>query len=177
MHIQGESFDRLLARNCGSMVTTAVRRDVAIAAGGFFAAQACGEDWSFFMRVARLTEWNTIPHPLAFVRLHTQKITSNPENGLFVLASLVGMWLSGRPLREQTSGLQALEKLAGYGAVYRQTVQSYLWDSLHRRQFRLARLILLCGKMLLPRWRDRAYAMLPPQITWRWERYILGMHK
>ncbi len=177
MHITGHSHSRLLAQNAASMVTSVIQRELALAAGGFEPAQNAGEDWMFFLRVARLAEWHTLPRPLAFVRLHTVNLTADPVNSLKVLSALVACWHSGRPLPERTSFPDYLAHLVKYGVHYRRMVQEYLWNALRRGQFGLARLILLCGNLLLPRLRDRMYVLIPPQITWRWERYVLGMHK
>lgn len=177
MHITGKSFANLLARNAGSLTTSVVSRAIAITAGGFSCAQNAGEDWLFFLNVARLTEWHTLPQALAFHRLHTSNLTADSTNGLKVLAGLSATWHSGRPLPEPCAFPAYLEMLTTCGPIYRRMAQEYFWGAVRRGHFRLARLILLCGYLLLPRLRDRLYVLIPPQITWRWERYVLGMHR
>src|SRR5439155_1216753 len=98
-------------------------------------------------------------------------------NGLYTIVGQANAWHTGRPMPHTTYPLQHLATLAGYGLVYRQSVQMYLWSALRARQFRLASLIRSAGTMLLPRWSDWLYIHLPPQITWRFERYVLRMHK
>ncbi|MEJ5299055.1 MAG: glycosyltransferase family A protein [Armatimonadota bacterium] len=178
LDIYGRSHAAMLARNCGWLSTTIVKRELAIAAGGFPPSQVNGEDWTFFTNVARLTEWHLLPQPAVFQRYHAGQDTRTlVTGGLAILAGMVNMWHTGRPLPEASRGLEYLETLVEYARTYRSATQSFFWGAVRRGHFRLARLILLCGYLLLPRLRDRLYVLIPPQITWRWERYVLGMHR
>jgi glycosyltransferase involved in cell wall biosynthesis len=177
LQIRGRSHEMLLERNRGALSASAVRRDVLITAGAFCPMHANGEDWAMFLGVARVTEWHTIPHRLAFIRLHAHQDTHQPEGSLMILAGQVAAWYMGRPLPRQTRGNEVIDELVNYAREYRKNVQGFFWGAIRRGDWRLARLILCCGRLLLPRRRDYALSLLPPQLTWRWERYILGMHK
>ncbi len=60
--------------------------------------------------------------------------------------------------------------LADYGLDYRRTIQNAVWDSIRRRHVRLAYDTIKEGFPLLVRARDKAYALVPPPVTWRVER-------
>ena len=177
LDIHGQSFTRMLERNCGTLSATAVRKRTLVRAGCFSPAQTNGEDWALFLNVARLCEWETLPRRLAFMRLHRAQDTHNLGDGLIVLAGQVGAWFTGRPLVEHVPGLAFLNRLAQYGRAYRQNIQGCLWRAIRRGNFREASLIRACARLLLVRWRDWFYIHVPPPITWRWERYVLGRHK
>lgn len=174
---KGKSFECALGRRFGTTSTLVVARDVFWRAGGFCPMQFNGEDWTLYVNVARIAGWHFIDKRLGFMRLHRESGTYAATAGLNLLACEVNAWFAGRPLRDAEGLLYCLGILARFGNCYRLEAQSCFWDALLHGRLGVARLIYHAFQMLLPRWRDRAYAMLPPQITWRWERYILGMHK
>ena len=176
LSIEGDSFRLMLEKNRGILSSTVLLREVFINAGGFCAMQTVGEEWTLFVNVARLCEWHIIPQRLGFHRLHLFSNTqSDMRNGLFTLAGQINAWFTGRPLPHRTHGMDWMRELVKYGPVYRKSVQSLFWTALGARQFKLAQLIRRAGRMLLPRTIDWIYIHIPPQVTWRLERYIPGM--
>ena len=129
-----------------------------------------------FVNVARLTEWHTIPLKLGYSRIHGSQNSTDAANGLYILTGKVNAWHAGRPLPHRTKWAETLKALEAYGPVYRQQVQAFFWQALRGGHFRTAAAIKALGALLLPRWRDRVYTLLPPPLTWRFERYILGLH-
>jgi glycosyltransferase involved in cell wall biosynthesis len=181
LHIHGNSYRLLLERNCGVMSASVVHRETLIRAGGFCPMQAYTDDWTLFVNIARLTEWHTLPRRLGFQRLHRNQSSAadaaNLYNVLNILCGQVNAWYGGRPMPHRIRGLQMINELALYGPVYRSEVQGYLWHLIRCGHFRLALIAYRLGRLLLPRMRDRAFALTPPQLTWRWERYVLGKHR
>jgi glycosyltransferase involved in cell wall biosynthesis len=177
LEIEGKSFELLLECNRGALSSSVIRRDVVITAGGFCPSQSCGEEWTLFVNVARLCEWHTLPVRLTFCRLHPGQNTVDPQNGLYTLTGFVNAWLTGRAGKEAIRARDVFGRLAAYGPVYRGMVQGFVWGAIRKGRLRLAWMMWQLGKLLLPRRRDVVYAMLPPHITWRFERYFLGMHK
>ena len=175
--IEGDSFDRLLRLNSGVLSSTCVERRTLIRAGGFCPMQTTGDDWTMFLNVARLAEWHTIPRRLGFTRLHAGQTTGDPASVVPILATHVNAWLAGRPRPTREGLAETRRRLAGLGPHYRAVFQSYIWQAIRRRRFGTGRLLLRLSGALLPRRRDRLYTLLPPPITWRFERYFLGMHK
>lgn len=94
LDINGRSFDRLLERLRGSMSTSAVRRDVLSAAGGFPEGMTSAEDWTMYVNVARLTEWHVVPERLGFFRDHARTNTrvASVTNGLMTLRAIRSFW-------------------------------------------------------------------------------------
>lgn len=177
LKIRGDSYRRLLDRARGVLSASVVQRDTLIRAGGFPPMQAYGEDWTMFVNVARMTEWHTLPERLGFSRLHDGQSTGDSSNALFILAGLINAWCGGRPMPHRLAGSELLRELAAYGCEYRVVVQGCLWQALRAGDFNTASLVRSLSRVLLPRRKDRFYAFLPPPITWRVERYILGMHQ
>lgn len=175
--IDGQSFGRLLERNRGVLSSSVVHRQTLIRAGGFSPMQTCGDDWTMFVNVARLTEWHTIRRRLGFTRLHGGQNTADASNSVYILSGQINAWLAGRPLPGRSGLDESIRKLAGYGPIYRGAIQSYFWSALRNRQWRVAHTIRRQAGLLLPRFRDRLYVHLPPPLTWRAERYLLGMHR
>ena len=70
LHIAGQSYRLLLERLRGSVSGCAITTEVLRAAGGFPAGRTCAEDWTMFVNVARLTEWQVIEDRLVFFRDH-----------------------------------------------------------------------------------------------------------
>jgi glycosyltransferase involved in cell wall biosynthesis len=163
----GRSYERSLSHVHSTTSALCIRRDVFFKAGGFNPAQANAEDWALSTNVARLGEWHTLPRSLSFQRVLPTADSNDPAGLVMILASLVGHWYSGRPLRERTSGLGFLVELRGHAAPYRQLAQSAIWGPKGPR--REASSAFWLAMLVLPRWRDRLYAMLPPQATWRFE--------
>lgn len=165
MDIRGRSFELLLERHRGDINTAAVRRDIVEKAGGFAAGFTYAEDWLFFVNVARFTEWHYIPERLAFQREHaTRTMRTRAAGGVETLRAIHHMW------SEESLPAPAHRPLAAYGRDYRFRVQETLWGAIRNRRPDLARRALSLGLPLLPRWRDRVYALTPRQLTWRIER-------
>ncbi len=165
LDITGRSFELLLERNRGNISGTTVRRDVLVRAGGFPVGYTCAEDWVMFINVARYTEWHYLDAPLSFVRFHPGNNTSaNPTNGLMTIQAIRKVWA------DRSHPVPPHRDLADYGTDYRWTIQNAVWDSIRRRQIGVAYDALREGFHLLPRRRDQAYVLVPPQITWRIER-------
>ena len=177
LQVQGESYRRLLERACGVMSASVLHRDTLLRAGCFSPMHACGEDWVMFMNVARLTEWHTLPERLGFSRVHAAQSTNNSSNALSTLATMINAWCGGRPMPYPLSGISVFKELAKYGREYRSVVQDCLWKAIRAGDLHSAGIIHALGRVLLPRRVDRCYACLPPPLTWRIERYLLGMHK
>ncbi len=171
LDIHGRSFELLLERNRGNISGASVRRDTLVRAGGFPAGYTCGADWVMFINVARYTEWHFLDARLSFVRIHPGNNTrANPTNGLMTVRALRGVWAdTARPAPPHRS-------LAEYGSDYRWTVQDAVWSSVRRRHPVLAARTLRAGLPLLVRPRDKAYALSPPQLTWRLERLARRGH-
>ena len=165
LDVTGRSYELLLERNRGNISGATVRRDVLEKAGCFPAGVTCAEDWMMFVNVARYTEWWFLDARLSFVRVHGgNNTTADPTNGLVTLRTLRAMW------DDRARPVPAHRELSSYGADYRWTVQDAVWGSLRRRRPDLARECLREGFALLPRYRDRAYALVPPPVTWRIQR-------
>jgi glycosyltransferase involved in cell wall biosynthesis len=164
LDIAGRSYELLLERNRGNISGATVRRDVLEEAGAFPAGYTCAADWVMFINVARLTEWCFLDERLSFVRVHAGTNTrTNPTNGVVTLRAIRGVWDDDdRPTPPH-------RPLAEYGKDYRWTVQDALWSALRLRRFDLAAQTLREGMTLLPRVRDKAYALVPPPVTWRIE--------
>lgn len=177
LQVQGESYRRLLERARGVMSASVLHRETLLRAGGFSPMHACAEDWVMFINVARLTEWHTLPNRLGFSRVHAAQSTNDSSNALSTLATMVNAWCGGRPMPYPTKGTSLFQELAKYGREYRSIIQDCLWRAIRAGDLRSARLIRALGRVLLPRRVDRYYACLPPPLTWRVERYLLGMHK
>ena len=174
LQIRGDSYRRLLDRARGVMSASVIHRETLIRAGCFSPMQACGEDWSMFLNVARLTEWHTLPERLGFSRLHVAQSTRDASNALFTLAGMVNAWCGGRPMPHALHGTAFLGELAKYGGEYRAVVQNCLWHARRVGDWRSAALIRALGSVLLPRRADRFYAFLPPPVTWRIGRFLPG---
>jgi hypothetical protein len=177
LDIRGESFQLLLQRNRGALSESVVRRELAISAGGFPPTASYAEDWLFFLNVSRLAEWHTLQQPLGFQRLHAFQSTGDWQNGISILAAKVAAWYTGRPAPERQDWKATVAALSKMATEYRPEVQAIFWGNLRAGRIRAACTTFHLAGLLLPRWRDRLYTMLPPQLTWRVERYILGMHK
>jgi glycosyltransferase involved in cell wall biosynthesis len=167
LDIQGRSYELLLERNRGNISGATVRRRTLEQAGGFPADFTCGEDWLMYINVARYTEWHYLDERLSFVRRHDgNNTTSNPTNGLMAIRAIRHAWA------DDDHPVPAHRDLAGYGPDYRWMLQDALWGSVRRRQFAIAWETAREGMPLLARTRDRAYALVPPQITWRIEHWV-----
>lgn len=175
--VLGKSFESLLQRNCGAFSYSAIRREIFIRAGGLPPAQTCDEDRLLFLNVSRLTEWHTIRERLGFSRQHPAQDTRSGANSLKILCGLASSWYGGRPLPHAADESEVRRAMLRCAPEYRRLAQRSLWDSLYNGDIRAARAVRRLGWLLLPRFRDRLYASIPPQITWRFERYVLGMHK
>ena len=173
------NFEETLRIGSASLMSTAVvRRVLAIRAGVCPPQQSICGDWSFVVNVARLAQWAVLPERLSFYRFHSMQVSgAGCAQALFAHCVAIGLWYGGRPLRRHIGASAIFDELARYGANYRDSIQGVFWYAVRKRDWHTARLILSVAELLLPRLRDRLFVHIPPQITWRWERYILGMHK
>jgi glycosyltransferase involved in cell wall biosynthesis len=173
----GRSYDQSLRRVFSTTSALSVRKDIFFRAGGFHPAHANSEDWALSVNVARFGEWRTLRQPLSAQRYLKGSDSSDDAAPLMALATLVNHWFGGRPLREHTQGCSFLDRLSGYSDGYRRLVQNTVWTYLRKLQLRAAMASIGMGLALLPSLRAKLLMMIPPQITWRVERYLLGMHK
>lgn len=179
LHATCSSFDAILNRNQGLYISSCVvERRTLVRAGGAPPGCVTGEDWVMLLNVARLTTWHTLPHRLVFTRFHATQMTNTaPSDELESIAGFISVLYTGRPFPDRCNRQEFRNRLQSHGKHYRKIVQGFYWNAVRHRQFRHARRVRCLGRFLLPRWRDRLYSILPPQITWRWERYVLGMYK
>jgi glycosyltransferase involved in cell wall biosynthesis len=177
LKITGNSYCKLLARNCGAYSFSTVRRDFFIRAGGLPPSYAQDEDRILFLNVARFCEWHTIPQCLGYSRQHGSQDMRVGKNSLKILCGLASVWYGGRPFPLASARNEELAALAEYAHEYKRLVQTCFWGAVRRGDLYEAQAVRKFGWLLLPRLRDRLYATLPPQITWRFEHHILGMHK
>jgi glycosyltransferase involved in cell wall biosynthesis len=173
----GRTFDASLHRIFSTTSALSIRRDAFFLAGGFHPAHANGEDWALSVNVARLGEWHTLPAALSLQRFVPTADTTDPAGLVMIMTTLVNHWYGGRPLRERTSGFDFVRQLPQYASENRWLAQTAIWQGLRRRSPREAGTALWLSMLLLPRWRDRLYALVPPPITWRVERHILRRHR
>lgn len=177
LKIRGDSHRLLLERNRGTLSGSVILRDTLLRAGCFCPMQTVGDDWTLFLNVARLCEWHTIDQRLVFCRLHSGQTSAEPQNGLRIIVGILNAWYTGRPFPGRLSSDAFESELAKYRVVYRNAVQAYCWGAFKQRQFSFSVKIFKAGSLLLPIWTDRLYVAIPPQITWRVEKYFFGMHK
>lgn len=160
MQIEGRSFDLLLERMRGAMGTSAVRRDVLLAAGGFPVEMGPVADWAMYVNVARLTEWRTILEPLAYSRDHPGTVTrsGSPALGLAALRAARSFW---RPSALPTPPHRPLD---AYRLHYRHVLDWALAACWRARDFRTFRFGLVVGRDVLVRRRDLVRAARPPSL-------------
>ncbi|HNV13590.1 MAG: glycosyltransferase [Actinomycetales bacterium] len=163
LHIAGQSYRLLLERLRGSVSGCAITTEVLRAAGGFPAGRTCAEDWTMFVNVARLTEWQVIEDRLVFFRDHplTNTRTGLSANGVDTVRAMHEFWTDPR-LHEPCP-----VDLGDYRAAYRTTVRFALEaarvDGSSGRFAEIQRL----APVVLPRRVDRILARVPPR--W-WDR-------
>lgn len=172
-------LQRLLYRDNASVMSSAVvHRETLIRAGCFPPTCTSGVDWIMTLNVARLCEWHVIPLRLGFYRFHGRQMSSSSADQIAIgLMVTLGFWMQGLPLTKRLTNKQVVRELSEYGPTYRLAAQGSFWYCLRRGDFSNARLTRKLSRVLLPRSRDYLYVLIPPQITWRWERYVLGKHK
>ena len=168
LDIEGRSLRLMLERNRGVMSGTVVKREVLETLPAVAADLRRGQDWILFINVAAVTEWHWMRDRLVFIRLHADQITRTrgsraPEH---VTALLQEAW--GR------YGAREGISLVDYGPEYRGLVQGWLWGRVRAGNVRGGLAAYRGGRQLLPRRRDRAYALCPPQITYRLRRLARG---
>jgi glycosyltransferase involved in cell wall biosynthesis len=161
LKIKGESFTKLLDRSSGVMSTTIVRRSLAIIAGGFPIFARNGDDWMFFLNVARLAEWHLIEERLAFARIHPQQLGSDGATAVGNLGTKVAALYCGRPAPTQPDVFAPNALLEQNRLRYRKDVNRMFWKLLRQKEFKNARLVLQLGDLLLPRWQDRVFVYKP----------------
>lgn len=157
MQIEGNSFDLLLERMRGSMSTTAVRRDLLIAAGGFPVELGPVADWAMYVNVARLAEWRSIREPLAFSRDHPGTVTrsGSPIVGIMAMRAIRSFWA---PSAMPTPPHRPLD---AYRQDYRRVVEWTLASCWRSRDYGSFREALALGGTVLSRRRDLVYAARP----------------
>jgi hypothetical protein len=84
-----------------------------------------------------------------------------------ILTTLVNHWYGGRPLREHTRAFGFISDLDQYREDYALLGQSAIWSSVKRKDFRALEVALWLSMLLVPRWRGRLRAILPPTLTSR----------
>ena len=162
LEITGRSFDLLLERNRTAISTVTVRRDVLERAGGFPHGYTCAEDWVMAINVARYTEWQYCGRRLSFIRKHPgNNTTSNPTNDLVTIRAIREVW------RDRTRPAPPHRDLTAYAHDYRDLVQRAVWEALGRGDVRVAAAAYAVGREILPRHRDRAVSLIPPQLMRR----------
>jgi glycosyltransferase involved in cell wall biosynthesis len=164
---EGRSFDAALRRIASTTSALAVRRDAFFMSGGFHPSHANGEDWALSANVARIGEWHTLSRALSFQRSTATGGTRDPAGLTMIMCTLVNHWYGGRPLRRHTPGYSFVDELARYGAENRWLAQTSIWHNLRRGRVRGASTSVWMAMLLLPRWRDRMFALAPVQLTWR----------
>lgn len=165
------SYEASLQRIFSTTSALSIRRDAFFIAGGFPPSQANGEDWTLSTNVARLGAWHTLPRALSCQRVLPDSGTADPGAGLMILSSLAGHWYGGRPLDKHSSRHDFTPQLARCSRSYVHVAQDAIWDALRKRRLRAAWQALWFALLLLPRWRFRIFAMAPPPITWRLDRF------
>jgi glycosyltransferase involved in cell wall biosynthesis len=171
----GNAYEASLRRVFSTTSALCIRRDAFFKAGGFHPAHANGEDWSLSINIARLGEWHTLPSALSCQRVLPTADTSDPAGMVMILSTLVNHWYSGRPLRDRTRGFEFVPELRKYADENRRLAQLAIWSSLRPGRSGGAGPALWLSMLLLPRWRDRLYAALPPPVTWRVGRCLSRM--
>jgi glycosyltransferase involved in cell wall biosynthesis len=169
----GRTYEASLHRIFSTTSALCIRRDVFFQAGGFHPAQVNGEDWALSINVARLGEWHTLPDGLSLQRFMPTADTTDPAGMVMIMTTLVNHWYGGRPLRRRTRGFEFVDELPKYAHQNRWLAQAAIWHGVRRRTLRGAGSALWLSMLLLPRWRDRLYALVPPPITWRIEHHLL----
>ena len=157
--------DLMFERTIGFTSTTVLDRRLAIQAGGFPVYASGGEDWLFFLQVARFARWHTLGEPLAFARFHDRQGTNDRVEAQGVLAVKVAAWLAGRPFPERRDPADVDRALARYGPAYAHEVRSHLRAAVAAHDWPAARRVLRLGALLLPRWTDRARVALPRRFV------------
>lgn len=163
--VTGRSFDLMLERNRGCISASMARRDALLLAGGFPPGYSCAEDWVMFVNVARYAEWHVLSERLGFYRLHPTNNTTTGalSNGLIAIRAIKAVWQdTERPAPKHRD-------LVAYGPDYRWMLQGSIWNALRRGRADIALQSYREAREILPRARDRLYAVLPRPITWRWD--------
>lgn len=158
LDIAGRSRELLLVNNRGAISTTAVDREVLLAAGLPPAELRQGVDWTLFVKVSRLTEWLLIPEPLGFQRLHARQDTQRGGVALAhgILDAKIRVWSTELEF-----------KLADYGVEYRDEIHHFVATEARKGEWREAARLARTGFALLPRWSDRIAMLLPRRLTVR----------
>ena len=164
LETQGRDVELMFERCLGITSATVIDRQLAIQAGGFPVYASGGEDWMFFLQVARFDEWHTLAEPLGFARFHAGQGTENRADAKGVLAVKVAAWFGGRPFPERRDLATIRRDLAGYGPSYAEEIHQHLKAALRARDLRAAGTIARLGALLLPKWRDRPRALLPARL-------------
>lgn len=86
--IDGDLVSQLILGNIvsGSITTSLIRRKCFDKVGLFDETLTSCEDWDMWLRIARISDFACLKHPLAKIRLHSNNLTYDPkrmEDGLF----------------------------------------------------------------------------------------------
>ena len=162
LDIRGRDMELMYERCRGINSSTVVSRELAVLAGGYPVYASGGEDWMFFLQVARFAEWYTLPEPLGFSRFHAGQGTGNRVDAMGVLAVKVAAWYGGRPFADRRNPNVTRHALATYGDAYAVEVRDHLRAAVRDHDFAAAATIRQLAALLLPRWSDRARALRPP---------------
>jgi hypothetical protein len=161
LDIAGRDVALMFERCRGITSSTVVERELAVQAGGFPVYASGGEDWMFFLQVARFAPWHLLPEPLGFSRFHAGQGTGNRGDALGVLAVKVAAWYGGRPYPERRDATGVRRALADYGPAYAIEVRDHLRAAVKAGDLAGARTIVRMAGLLLPRWSDRVRALRP----------------
>ncbi|MFC4243696.1 glycosyltransferase family 2 protein [Gryllotalpicola reticulitermitis] len=156
LHITGRSYELLLHGLRGNLSSTAVRRELLLAAGRFPEGRVCAEDWTMFLNVARYAEWHVVPRRLVFMRTHPGNNTSARPvlNAVHTLEAIRDVWRqSERPTPQHPS-------IDVYRLDYRFMLRSGLASARRARDWGAYRRLLTVGAELLPRRADRLRAVV-----------------
>ena len=153
LFITGHSYEALLQRTAGVITATLVERRMVQRVGGFNISIEAPDDLDFFLKVARFTEWHTLPDALGFSRLHGLQHTNTKQFELtfYLIVFLTSIWYGGRPYRGSQMSLREMHhELKKYGEAYEQFARNAFWISLRRRGVKTAWCALMLGRLLVP---------------------------
>ena len=153
LFITGRSYKTLLQRTAGVMTATMVERRMIQRAGGFNVLFEAPDDLDFFLRIARFTEWHTLPDALVFTRIHGSQHSNTKrfELTFYLMIFLLSIWYGGRPYRGSQLGVREVQnELKKYGESYETISRNAFWILLRRRDVKAAIYALMIGRLLVP---------------------------
>lgn len=158
LEISGRSRELLLINNRGAISTSAIYRETIMEAGLPPDDLWCADDWTLFVNVSAVTEWELIGVPLGFQRLHRHQHTRTP--GLSLAHGIIDA------KRKVWDGEESF-RLADYGVEYRQEIHGWFVHALRTGQYAQAAAIIQDGASLLPRRLDRLMTLAPARLSAR----------